>query len=155
MRRRRAPERVIAPDPKYNSVLVSKFINNLMWDGKKETSRKIFYKALELIQKKTGEDGYQIFLKAIENVKPEIEVRARRVGGATYQVPVEIRPKRQISLAIKWIIQAARSRSERTMIERLANELIDASKGIGNAVKIRENTHKMAEANRVFAHYRW
>jgi small subunit ribosomal protein S7 len=155
MRRRRAPERIIAPDPKYNSVLVSKFINNLMWDGKKETARKIFYKALELIQKKTGEDGYQIFLKAIENVKPEIEVRARRVGGATYQVPVEIRPKRQISLAIKWIIQAARSRSERTMIERLANELIDASKGIGNAVKIRENTHKMAEANRVFAHYRW
>ncbi|MFZ8847423.1 MAG: 30S ribosomal protein S7 [Candidatus Hydrothermia bacterium] len=155
MRRRRAPERIIAPDPKYNSVLVSKFINNLMWDGKKETARKIFYKSLELIQKKTGEDGYQIFLKAIENVKPEIEVRARRVGGATYQVPVEIRPKRQISLAIKWIIQAARSRSERTMIERLANELIDASKGIGNAVKIRENTHKMAEANRVFAHYRW
>lgn len=155
MRRRRAPERIIAPDPKYNSVLVSKFINNLMWDGKKETARKIFYKALELVQKKTGEDGYQIFLKAIENVKPEIEVRARRVGGATYQVPVEIRPRRQISLAIKWIIQAARSRSERTMIERLANELIDASKGIGNAVKIRENTHKMAEANRVFAHYRW
>lgn len=155
MRRRRAPERIIAPDPKYNSVLVSKFINNLMWDGKKETARKIFYKALEVIQKKIGEDGYQIFLKAIENVKPEIEVRARRVGGATYQVPVEIRPKRQISLAIKWIIQAARSRSERTMIERLANELIDASKGIGNAVKIRENTHKMAEANRVFAHYRW
>lgn len=155
MRRRRAPERVIAPDPKYNSVLVSKFINNLMWDGKKDTARKILYKALEVIQKKTGEDGYQIFLKAIENVKPEIEVRARRVGGATYQVPVEIRPKRQISLAIKWIIQAARSRSERTMIERLANELIDASKGIGNAVKIRENTHKMAEANRVFAHYRW
>jgi small subunit ribosomal protein S7 len=155
MRRRRAPERIIAPDPKYNSVLVSKFINNLMWDGKKETARKILYKSLELIQKKTGEDGYQIFLKAIENVKPEIEVRARRVGGATYQVPVEIIPKRQISLAIKWIIQAARSRSERTMIERLANELIDASKGIGNAVKIRENTHKMAEANRVFAHYRW
>ncbi len=155
MRRRRAPERIIAPDPKYNSVLVSKFINNLMWDGKKETARKILYKSLELIQKKTGEDGYQIFLKAIENVKPEIEVRARRVGGATYQVPVEIRPKRQISLAIKWIIQAARSRSERTMIQRLANELIDASKGIGNAVKIRENTHKMAEANRVFAHYRW
>jgi small subunit ribosomal protein S7 len=155
MRRRRAPERIIVPDPKYNSVLVSKFINNLMWDGKKETARKILYKSLELIQKKTGGDGYQIFLKAIENVKPEIEVRARRVGGATYQVPVEIRPKRQISLAINWIIQAARSRSERTMIERLANELIDASKGIGNAVKIRENTHKMAEANRVFAHYRW
>jgi small subunit ribosomal protein S7 len=155
MRRRRATERKILPDPRYNSVLVSKFINNLMWDGKKTVAQKIFYGALELIQKKTGEDGYQIFLKAIENVKPEIEVRPRRVGGATYQVPVEVRPKRQISLAIKWIIKAARDRSERTMIERLSNEILDASKGIGSAIKIRENTHKMAEANRVFAHYRW
>lgn len=155
MRRRRAPERPVEADPKYGSVLVSKFINNLMWDGKKSKARKILYSALELCQKKTGEDGYQIFLKAIENVKPEIEVRARRVGGATYQVPVEIRPKRQISLAIKWIIQAARNRSERTMVERLANEILDASKGVGNAIKIRENTHKMAEANKVFAHYRW
>ncbi len=155
MRRRRAPERIIEPDPIYNSVLVSKFINNLMWDGKKSVARKIFYKALEIIKRKTGEDEYQIFLKAIENVKPEIEVRARRVGGATYQVPTEIRPKRQISLAIKWIIQAARNRSERTMIERLANEILDAYKGVGNAIKIKENTHKMAEANRVFAHYRW
>ncbi len=155
MRRRRAPERVIELDPRYNSVLVSQFINNLMWDGKKSVARKIFYKALEIIQKKTGDDGYEVFLKAIENVKPEIEVRARRVGGATYQVPTEIRPRRQISLAIKWIIRAARNRSERTMIERLANEILDAYKGVGNAIKIRENTHKMAEANRVFAHYRW
>lgn len=155
MRRRRAPERKIQPDPKYNSTLVSKFINNLMWDGKKTVAQKIFYKALEIIEKKTGEDGYQVFLRAIENVKPEIEVRPRRVGGATYQVPVEVRPKRQISLAIKWIIKAARQRSERRMYERLANELMDAAKGVGAAMKIKENTHKMAEANRVFAHYRW
>ena len=155
MRRRRAPERKIQPDPRYNSTLVSKFINNLMWDGKKTVAQKIFYKALEIIEKKTGEDGYQVFLRAIENVKPEIEVRPRRVGGATYQVPVEVRPKRQISLAIKWIIKAARQRSERRMYERLANELMDAAKGVGAAMKIKENTHKMAEANRVFAHYRW
>ncbi len=155
MRRRRAPERKIQPDPKYNSTLVSKFINNLMWDGKKTVAQKIFYRALEIIEKKTGEDGYQVFLRAIENVKPEIEVRPRRVGGATYQVPVEVRPKRQISLAIKWIIRAARQRSERRMYERLANELMDAAKGVGAAMKIKENTHKMAEANRVFAHYRW
>ncbi len=155
MRRRRAPERKIQPDPKYNSTLVSKFINNLMWDGKKTVAQKIFYRALEIIEKKTGEDGYQVFLRAIENVKPEIEVRPRRVGGATYQVPVEVRPKRQISLAIKWIIKAARQRSERRMYERLANELMDAAKGVGAAMKIKENTHKMAEANRVFAHYRW
>ncbi len=155
MRRRRAPERKIQPDPRYNSTLVSKFINNLMWDGKKTVAQKIFYRALEIIEKKTGEDGYQVFLRAIENVKPEIEVRPRRVGGATYQVPVEVRPKRQISLAIKWIIKAARQRSERRMYERLANELMDAAKGVGAAIKIKENTHKMAEANRVFAHYRW
>ncbi len=155
MRRRRAPERPVPPDPKYNSTLVTKFINNLMWDGKKTVAQKIFYKALEIIEKKTGEDGYQVFLRAIENVKPEMEVRPRRVGGATYQVPVEVRPKRQISLAIKWIIRAARQRSERRMYERLANELMDAAKGVGAAIKIKENTHKMAEANRVFAHYRW
>ncbi len=155
MRRRRAPERKVQPDPRYNSTLVSKFINNLMWDGKKTVAQKIFYRALEIIEKKTGEDGYQVFLRAIENVKPEIEVRPRRVGGATYQVPVEVRPKRQISLAIKWIIKAARQRSERRMYERLANELMDAAKGVGAAMKIKENTHKMAEANRVFAHYRW
>ena len=155
MRRRRAPERKIAPDPKYGSVLVAKFINNLMWDGKKSLAQKIFYKALEHIEKTTGLSGLEVFEKAIENVKPEMEVRPRRVGGATYQVPVEVRPKRQTSLAIKWIIRAARSRPERRMYERLAYELIDASKGTGRAVKIKEDTHAMARANRVFAHFRW
>ncbi len=155
MRRRRAPERHIAPDPKYGSVLVAKFINNLMWDGKKALAQKIFYKALQLIEEKTGEDGLKVFERAIENVKPRLEVRPRRVGGATYQVPIEVRPKRQISLAIKWIIRAARNRHERRMYERLANELIEASKGMGGAVKTRENTHRMAEANKVFAHFKW
>jgi len=155
MRRRRAPVRPVAPDPKYGSPIVAKFINMIMWDGKKSVARKIVYGAFELIEKKTGEKGIDVFLKALENVKPEMEVRPRRVGGATYQVPVEVRPKRQQFLAMKWIIQAARSRPERTMIERLANELIDASKGVGAAVKTKENTHKMAEANKVFAHFRW
>ncbi len=155
MRRRRAPERHIAPDPKYGSVIAAKFINNLMWDGKKALAQKIFYRALEYIEEKTGQNGYEVFEKAIENVKPKLEVRPRRVGGATYQVPVEVRPKRQLSLAIKWIIKAARGRGERRMFERLANELIEASKGTGAAMKIRENTHKMAEANKVFAHFKW
>ena len=155
MRRRRAPERHIAPDPKYGSVIAAKFINNLMWDGKKSLAQKIFYRALEYIEEKTGQNGYEVFEKAIENVKPKLEVRPRRVGGATYQVPVEVRPKRQLSLAIKWIIKAARNRGERRMYERLANELIEASKGTGAAMKIRENTHKMAEANKVFAHFKW
>lgn len=155
MRRRRAPERHIAPDPKYGSVIAAKFINNLMWDGKRALAQRIFYKALEYIEEKTGQNGYEVFEKAIENVKPKLEVRPRRVGGATYQVPVEVRPKRQLSLAIKWIIRAARGRGERRMYERLANELIEASKGTGAAMKIRENTHKMAEANKVFAHFKW
>ncbi|MEO0270359.1 MAG: 30S ribosomal protein S7 [candidate division WOR-3 bacterium] len=155
MRRRRAPERKIAPDPVYNSPLVASFINNLMWDGKKTKAMKIFYKAMNRIKELTGEEGIKIFEKAIENVKPLLEVRPRRVGGATYQVPVEVRPKRQISLAIKWIIRAARARSERGMIEKLAKELIDAANNEGGAVKTKENTHKMAEANRAFAHFRW
>jgi len=155
MRRRRAPEREIVPDPKYGSTIAAKFINNLMWGGKKSLAQKIFYRALEYIEEKTGKNGYEVFEKAIENVKPKIEVRPRRVGGATYQVPVEVRPKRQLSLAIKWIIKAARQRPERRMFERLANELIDASQNQGAAIKIKENTHKMAEANRVFAHYKW
>ncbi|MEO0301309.1 MAG: 30S ribosomal protein S7 [candidate division WOR-3 bacterium] len=155
MRRRRAPERKIAPDPVYNSPLVASFINNLMWDGKKTKAMKIFYKAMNRIKELTGEEGIKIFEKAIENVKPSLEVRPRRVGGATYQVPVEVRPKRQISLAIKWVIRAARARSERGMIEKLAKELIDAANNEGGAVKTKENTHKMAEANRAFAHFRW
>jgi len=155
MRRRRAPERKIQPDPVYNSELVAKFINNLMWDGKKSLAQKIFYRAMEIVGERTNENPLHVFQKAIENVKPSMEVRSRRIGGANYQVPVEVRPKRQISLAIKWIIQAARKRPGRRMYEKLAAEIIDAYKGTGNAVKTRENVHKMAEANRVFAHFRW
>jgi small subunit ribosomal protein S7 len=155
MRRRRAPERKIQPDPVYNSELVAKFINNLMWDGKKSLAQKIFYRAMEIVGERTNENPLHVFQKAIENVKPSMEVRSRRIGGANYQVPVEVRPKRQISLAIKWIIDAARKRPGRRMYEKLAAEIIDAYKGTGNAVKTRENVHKMAEANRVFAHFRW
>ncbi|MCS7257918.1 MAG: 30S ribosomal protein S7 [candidate division WOR-3 bacterium] len=148
-------KRIIAPDPKYNSVLAARFINNLFWDGKKTIGQKIFYEALELIEKKTKENGYAVFERAINNVKPILEVRPRRVGGATYQIPMEVPPNRQETLAIKWIIQAARARPEYRMVERLANELIDASKNQGAAIKKKEDTHKMAEANRAFAHYRW
>lgn len=155
MRRRRAPERKVEPDPIYNSELVARFINNLMWDGKKTVAQKIFYKAMEIVGEKTGENPLDVFQKAIENVKPLMEVRSRRIGGANYQVPVEVRPKRQTSLAIKWIIEAARKRPGRRMYEKLAAEIIDAYKGTGNAVKTRENVHRMAEANRVFAHFRW
>jgi small subunit ribosomal protein S7 len=155
MRRRRAPERKVQPDPVYNSELVAKFINNLMWDGKKSLAQKIFYRAMEIVGERTNENPLHVFQKAIENVKPSMEVRSRRIGGANYQVPVEVRPKRQISLAIKWIIDAARKRPGRRMYEKLAAEIIDAYKGIGNAVKTKENVHKMAEANRVFAHFRW
>jgi len=155
MRRRRAPERKIQPDPVYNSELVAKFINNLMWGGKKSLSQKIFYRAMEIVGERTNENPLHVFQKAIENVKPSMEVRSRRIGGANYQVPVEVRPKRQISLAIKWIIEAARKRPGRRTYEKLAAEIIDAYKGTGNAVKTKENVHKMAEANRVFAHFRW
>jgi small subunit ribosomal protein S7 len=155
MRRRRAPERKVQPDPVYNSELVAKFINNLMWDGKKFLAQKIFYRAMEIVGERTNENPLHVFQKAIENVKPSMEVRSRRIGGANYQVPVEVRPKRQISLAIKWIIDAARKRPGRRMYEKLAAEIIDAYKGTGNAVKTKENVHKMAEANRVFAHFRW
>jgi small subunit ribosomal protein S7 len=155
MRRRRAPERKVQPDPVYNSELVAKFINNLMWDGKKSLAQKIFYRAMEIVGERTNENPLHVFQKAIENVKPSMEVRSRRIGGANYQVPVEVRSKRQISLAIKWIINAARKRPGRRMYEKLAAEIIDAYKGTGNAVKTRENVHKMAEANRVFAHFRW
>lgn len=155
-RRGPVPKREIPPDPKYGSVLVAKFINNLMKDGKKNIARKIFYEALERLREKSGgEDPFKIFEKAVENVKPLLETRTRRVGGANYQVPVEVRPERQISLAIKWIIRAARERHEKTMVERLANELWDAYHEKGAAIKKRDDTHRMAEANRVFAHYRW
>jgi small subunit ribosomal protein S7 len=150
------PKREIPPDPKYGSVLVAKFINNLMWDGKKSVARRIFYEALERLREKSGgEDPLKVFEAAVEKVKPLLETRPRRVGGATYQVPVEVRPERQVSLAIKWIIRAARERSERTMVERLAGELWDAYNEKGGAIKKRDDTHRMAESNRVFAHFRW
>ncbi len=150
------PKRDVPPDPKYGSVLVAKFINNLMWDGKKSVARRIFYEALERLREKSGgEDPLKIFEAAVEKVKPLLETRSRRIGGANYQVPVEVRPERQVSLAIKWIIRVARERSERTMVERLAGELWDAYNEKGGAIKKRDDTHRMAESNRVFAHFRW
>jgi small subunit ribosomal protein S7 len=156
MRRRRAPKRPVMPDPVFNSEVVTKFINKVMWDGKKTLAERIVYGAIERLDKKEeGTKGIDIFFKAIENVKPLLEVRSRRVGGATYQVPMEVRPERQQTLAIRWIVDAARNRNERTMVERLANELWDAANERGAAFKKREDTHRMAEANKAFAHYRW
>ncbi len=154
-RRRKYRLLTVVPDPKFNSVLVAKFINKLIWDGKKTVAQRIFYEALALAQNRVGEDGYELFQKAINNVKPVLEVRPRRVGGATYQIPMEVSVRRRDTLAIKWLIEAARSRGEKTMIERLAAEIIDASRKQGAAFKKKEDTHKMAEANRAFAHYRW
>jgi small subunit ribosomal protein S7 len=155
-RRGPVPKREIPPDPKYGSVLVAKFINNIMRDGKKSVARRILYEAMERLREKSGgEDPLKILEAAVEKVKPLLETRPRRVGGATYQVPVEVRPERQVSLAIKWIIQAARERSERTMVERLAAEIWDAYNEKGGAIKKRDDTHRMAESNRVFAHFRW
>lgn len=154
-RRRRAQVRKVQPDPKFNSIVVSKFVNNLMWDGKRSVAQKLFYGALERIEKVTKEDGLAVFEKALNNVKPVLEVRPRRVGGATYQIPMEVRPARKESLAIKWLIRVARSRSEYRMEDRLAQEIIAASKNEGGAIKKREEVHKMAEANRAFAHFRW
>ena len=147
--------RNILPDPVYNSVLAQRFINRLMLDGKKSLASRLVYRAFDTIEKKTKEDPFRVFSKAMDNVKPELEVKARRVGGATYQVPVEVRMDRKISLAIRWILKYARERSEKTMIERLASEIIDAYNNKGGAVKKREDTLKMAEANKAFAHYRW
>ncbi len=155
MRRKRAEKREVLPDPKYGKVLVTKFINSLMKDGKKSVAEKIFYSALDIIEEKTGKPGIEVFEKAVENVKPLIEVKSRRVGGATYQVPVEVREDRRQALAIRWLISYARERNERTMNQRLANELIAASNNEGGAIKKREDTHRMAEANKAFAHFRW
>ena len=155
MRRRRAPERPVLPDPVYGSKVVTKFINAIMLDGKKSVAQKVMYGALERIESKTGEKGIEVFNKALENVKPVMEVKSRRVGGATYQVPIEVRPVRQQSLGIRWIMEAARKRNERTMVERLSNELMDAATEKGAAFKKKEDTYKMAEANKAFAHYRW
>jgi small subunit ribosomal protein S7 len=155
MRRRKAPVREIMPDPIYGSKVLTKFINKVMLDGKKSTAEKIIYSALDIISSRGEKSGIETFNEAIENVKPIIEVKSRRVGGATYQVPVEVRPVRQQSLAIRWIVDAARKRNERTMAERLANEFMDAATDKGAAFKKKEDTYKMAEANKAFAHYRW
>ena len=155
MRRRKAPVRPVMPDPVYGSKILTKFINKVMLDGKKSTAEKILYSAIDLISSRSEEKGIEVFDKAIENIKPVIEVKSRRVGGATYQVPVEVRPARQLSLAIRWLVDAARSRNERTMAERLANELMDAATDKGSAFKKKEDTYRMAEANKAFAHYRW
>ncbi|MEM8919406.1 MAG: 30S ribosomal protein S7 [Pseudomonadota bacterium] len=154
-RRRRPEKRVILPDPKFKDQVLSKFMNNLMLDGKKSVAEKIVYGALDSVEAKAKKDPLQLFHDALNNIKPGIEVRSRRVGGATYQVPVEVRPERAQALAIRWMISAARSRSETTMAARLSGEILDASNNRGNAVKKREDAHKMAEANRAFAHYRW
>ena len=154
-RRHKAEKRVINPDPEFGDLIVSKFMNNLMVEGKKSVAEGIVYGALETVQAKAKSDPVQMFHQALDNVAPAIEVRSRRVGGATYQVPVEVRMERRQALAIRWIITAARNRNEKTMVERLSGELLDAANNRGTAVKKREDTHKMAEANRAFSHYRW
>jgi small subunit ribosomal protein S7 len=154
-RRREVPKRPVLPDPKYGEPVITKFMNNLMQDGKKSTAEGIVYGAFEVILDRTREDPIKVFKRAIEHVKPMVEVKSRRVGGSTYQVPIEVRPRRQEALAMRWIISYARNRGGRTMRDKLANELIEASHGRGNAVKKKEDTHRMAEANKAFSHYRW
>lgn len=154
-RRRRAQTRKIDADPVYGSVVISKFINKLMYYGKKSKAENIFYKAMDLVKEKTGKDGLEAFNEAIENIKPRVEVKSRRVGGSTYQVPVDVRPDRQNSLAFTWLIDASRKRGGRSMIERLSNEIVDAIDGKGQAVAKRDTVHRMAEGNKAFAHFRW
>ena len=154
-RRRRAEKREILPDPKFKDLVLSKFMNNLMLDGKKSVSEKIVYGAFDEIENKIKRPPLEVFHEALDNIKPSVEVRSRRVGGATYQVPVEVRPQRREALAIRWLIKASRDRNEKTMKDRLATELIDAVNTRGSAVKKKEDTHKMAEANKAISHYRW
>ncbi len=154
-RRKKAVKRPVPADPRYDSQTVSTFINNLMERGKKSLSERMFYSAMDMIEQRTGQPGVNVFKQALNNVKPALEVKSRRVGGATYQVPVEVRPERRTALAMRWVISYTRSRKEKTMSERLAAELILASKGEGESIKKKEDTHRMAEANRAFAHYRW
>jgi small subunit ribosomal protein S7 len=154
-RRHRAEKREIIPDPKFHDIVVTKFMNSIMYEGKKSVAETIVYSAFDIIETKTKQNPIDIFRSALDNVAPAIEVRSRRVGGATYQVPVEVRMERRQALAIRWIITAARGRNDKTMVDRLSGELMDAANNRGNAVKKREDTHKMAEANRAFAHYRW
>jgi small subunit ribosomal protein S7 len=154
-RRQRADHRAVPADPRYGSVEVTKFINNLMVDGKKSIAERIFYEAMQVIEEKTGQPAFKVFEQALSNVRPSVEVKSRRVGGATYQVPVEVHPSRRTALAMRWVISFSRNRSERTMGERLAGELLSASRNEGSAVKKKEDTHRMADANKAFAHYRW
>ena len=154
-RRHRAEKRQVLPDPKFKDIVISKFMNQIMQDGKKSTAERIVYGAFDLVESKAKKDPVEVFHSALEAISPAVEVRSRRVGGATYQVPVEVRPERRQALAIRWLAAAASSRNENTMRERLAGELLDASQGRGTAVKKREDTHRMAEANRAFSHYRW
>ena len=154
-RRREVPKRKILPDPKYRDRMVAKFCNIIMLGGKKSTAEQILYGAFDIIAARYKEDPLEVFRKALDSVKPKLEVKSRRVGGATYQVPVEVRPERRVALAMRWIVMNARARGEKTMRERLAGEFLDASQGRGNAVKKKDDTHKMAEANKAFAHYRW
>jgi len=155
MRKRRAEKRYIKPDPKFNDVLVAKFINYIMWDGKKNIARKIVYESFDIIEKKTKKPALEIFNKAVQNVQPLVEVRSRRVGGATYQVPMEVRPERRIALAFRWLKNYARDRKDKSMAQKLAAELMAAANGEGPSVKKKDDTHRMAEANKAFAHFRW
>ena len=154
-RRREVAKRETIPDPIFRSKLVTKCVNVIMVEGKKSTAERIFYRAMDLVAKRTNEDPLKVFQKAVDNVKPVVEVKSRRVGGSTYQVPVDVRPERSQALGMRWLVSYARSRGEKTMVEKLAGEILDASQNKGNACKKREDTHKMAEANRAFSHYRW
>lgn len=154
-RRGNVAKRDVLPDPMYNSKLVTRLINNIMYDGKKGVAQKIVYEALEIVEEKTGKNALEVFEQAMENVMPSLEVKARRVGGANYQVPIEVRPERRQTLGLRWMASYSRLRSEKTMKERLAGEILDALNGAGGAAKKRDDTHKMAEANKAFAHYRW
>ena len=154
-RRREIAKREVLPDPLYNSQLVTKFVNVVMRDGKKTVAERMLYQALEMIRERTSDDPMKVFKKAVENVKPSVEVKSRRVGGSNYQVPVEVRPSRRLALSMRWIIQSAQKRGEKTMRLKLAGELLDAAENRGGAIKKKEDTHRMAEANKAFAHYRW
>jgi small subunit ribosomal protein S7 len=155
MRKSKPKKRILLPDPKFNDVLVTRFVNNMMFDGKKSTAYTIFYNAVDIVEKKTSESGLETWKKALNNVMPAVEVKSRRVGGANFQVPTEVRPERKVALGMKWLISYARRRGEKTMMEKLAGEIIAAAKGEGAAVKKKEDTHKMAEANKAFSHFRF
>lgn len=155
MRKTRAKKRILLPDPKFNDILVTRFVNNLMYDGKKNISYEVFYEAIDVVQKRTEQDGLEVFKKALSNVTPSVEVRSRRVGGATFQIPTEIRPERRTSMGIKWMILYARKRNEKSMAQKLAGEIVAASKEEGAAFKKKEDVHKMADANKAFSHFKF